>query len=789
MNAGSAASKASPSAVLQDGSVPNPNNDADTSPVGGKVRKIGIHGARGTGKTCYLACLYGQRVTEAAAVTFCDDHSIDHLQAAWKILEKGDVPDATALTLPTELHFAVHAGGIGWDVQTRDYAGTLVQRSNTGLPELKQEVKEWLKSCHAVLLFLNIDSRNDARDSAVKDRHDELDLLLTELRRLSPDGNTIGRPLALLLTKWDVQGEISDNEDREKERALKYLDGRPALKQIADALKNCGDRVEVFPVSAFGAHRNGNKPPAGGPKPFGLHAPLVWAVQRSDEMLMDRACREAERCAGTHLRWWQRRYGAAANWYRELIDRHGVNKGPIAEKARAELQAWQSKQLHRRWLQTAVSLAVVFLLFLGGLSWIDFHDRQRALASLTDATMDPGTVKQDCERYVMTWNPLSRVLGLTAEIDQKWTEYRVGREQQDLETLEDFRSRNDAEEAAARCQRQCELFLQRWPGSNRASMVKGWETEYTARANEYERCRLLDQEYRGLLESLNKLGENYEKLMAECDNFLKRFPEPEHRARAAIFRDVHSRRASYEEARQEKAWAEVVNFQRQNPRSFDEIIKRANNYKKDPRVRYAREAKDLVDLNVSLWDQDEYEKVRSATLAANDYDFNAIIAAESACRNYLKGATLKRCADEVQKWLNWVDDLKVEKKYSFKIKSVAIPSGSAVSNGNYGTRVFVSVDDVTFDTGWHPGDNPIIDKEMGPIPFKLGSNYNLKLTVEKYNVFAAGNPTASASDLNKFIIGTLNKRFVVVCRNGKNVEVFLECSAAVPPTLPPYPEK
>jgi hypothetical protein len=41
----------------------------------GKVRHIGIHGARGTGKTSYLACLYGHRATEQATVSFSCDTS------------------------------------------------------------------------------------------------------------------------------------------------------------------------------------------------------------------------------------------------------------------------------------------------------------------------------------------------------------------------------------------------------------------------------------------------------------------------------------------------------------------------------------------------------------------------------------------------------------------------------------------------------------------------------------------------------------------------------------------
>ena len=104
-------------------------------PRAGKLREFGIHGARGAGKTCYLACLYGQRATEQTAITFSDDHSIDHLRTAWKLLERGEVPDATALTLPTELHMSLSANGLAWNItNTGDYVVLWSSVRRTGVP-------------------------------------------------------------------------------------------------------------------------------------------------------------------------------------------------------------------------------------------------------------------------------------------------------------------------------------------------------------------------------------------------------------------------------------------------------------------------------------------------------------------------------------------------------------------------------------------------------------------------------------------------------------------------------
>ncbi len=795
MSADNIGSRLTPSNAPPGHAAPKADGRRELTPAPGQLRRIGIHGARGTGKTCYLACLYGQRAAEAAAVTFCDDESIDHLKAAWGVLERGEVPDATALTLPTELRLAVHSGGLGWSASTRDYAGTLVQRSDTGVPELKEEVREWLASCHAVLLFLNIEVRDDARDSAVRERHDELDLLLTHLRKLSPDGNTIGRPLALLLTKWDVQGAVSGDEGQEKRRAMEYLRGRPALRQIADGLKNCGDRVEVFPVSAFGAHRHGNKPPDGGPRPFGLHAPLVWALEKADEMLFERARREADRCAGPHRRWWERRYGRAVRAYRELIEGLGVNKGPITEKARQELKGLETRR-NRRWaLLSGAVLSLTAVLVLCGLYWQDALEYDRTRNCLADVTRAPETVKHDCDLYAGSWNPFAHVLGHSGEIKEKEKAYREGREEQEFTGLEDFCKRNGEGREAGECDEKCEEFLRRWPGSTHASGVMVWKAEHHARAVAYQRELDFDREYHALEEMRLKLGDNYEKFAAECEGFLKRFPKNQYGSRGATFDKVERMRESCKAAGEEKEWAEVVNYERQNPKNFDAIIKRAEAYYNKPgrEDRQKKTALDTIELTKVRWDRSEYEKVRAASQAAQAAgDFDSVSAAENMARQYLSSThPIKRCQTEVRQWVNWVEGLKAGQDYYFTIKSVYIPTGSHLDWFNNDTKVYGQFNGAAFDTGWgFFGNNPQIEKKMGPVPFRLGTPATLELTVEKYFHIAFSNARAVGKVENdRFLLSKLNGTFVATCSKNKQVEVRLECPAAVPPSLPPYPDK
>lgn len=702
----------SPASPTKDSRTPN----APPTPSG-KERRLGIHGARGTGKTCYLACLYGHRATDKAAVTFSNDHSIDHLQTAWKVLEGGNVPDATALTLPTELALSLQADGLGWAIPTRDYAGALVQRSESGVPELKQEVKEWLGGCHAILLFVNC----DADDAALKERHDELDLLITELKRLSPDGNTISRPLALLLTKWDVQGVISMYYQEERHRSLNYLNSRPALKQIADALRNCGDRVELFPVSAFGSSCENNKPPKDGPRPFGLLEPLTWIVQKTDEMLLERARRDAEQSAGSHLWWWQRRYGKAVACYQNLEKEHGINKGPTHQQARSELSAWRTKLYKRRAWQGALAIAVVATAAISALLWEEQNSRDRTLAALNDASMSPEDVNRACERYLSSPNPVTKWFGVRDDIARKLESYRSAREGQDFVALEEYRKTNLADEKADTCCERCHDFLERWPSSTHAAIVKGWETDDRSRAEAYRADLRFDEEYRRLLATLQSIGENYDKAIAACNIFLGQFPEAQFPKRRNQRKEIEQTLVANEKAKSEKDWAVVVNYERQNPTNFDEIIRIATDYANKPGAAYRKEAQQMIDRTEVRWDRTEYEKVRIAAREVKDSD--SIQAAEQAARRYLGGThPLKRCEEDVKRWLKWCDGLKEERDYYIEVKSISIPADSALAESTVteDPRVHIELNGKRYTTAWYKGRNPQIGKKLGPFRLKWG---------------------------------------------------------------------
>ena len=93
--------------------------------------------------------------------------------------------------------------------------------------------------------------------------------------------------------------------------------------------------------------------------------------------------------------------------------------------------------------------------------------------------------------------------------------------------------------------------------------------------------------------------------------------------------------------------------------------------------------------------------------------------------------------------------------------------------------------------GWHKGVNPQIGgTPLGPYRFKWGRRGTLKIRLEQHNLVAGPN-VANSDDFSDdlFILGKANGTIFARCENNKNNEVRLECPAAVPPTLPPYPDK
>jgi hypothetical protein len=594
-----------------------------------KVRNIGIHGARGTGKTCYLACcLYGQSVAEDVAIILGDSPSLFSLQNAWAVLTRGELPQANAVTVPDEICFSLQADRLRWQVRTKDYAGSLVQLSDTGVSELRREVREWLVRSDSVLILLNADLC--AEDPDARERMSEIEVLLDQLLANSPDGNTVAKPLALLLTKWDVRGQISDDPMQEEPRARAYLQTHPVFQQIANKIDQAGDRVKVFPVSAFGSHRNGNLPPTGGPQPFNLHAPFVWAVQKADEMLYESAKRVADSWAGPERQW--KRYSRAISCYTDLIKKAGINKGPVYDQIWRELQPLKRARFKRRCRLFPLAAIILCAVVFGGLSCEDAPRYSRVVdalirseqlvespASAHEALKSlPTDLDTVCQPYLETLNPLSgwsghkqKVRDRRADLLVRWDE-RISMElKQDYQQVEDCRAVHPSDSEAQERLERCEAFLTKWPESPYKTRVVGFHTADDAALARFKRCQQFDVAYEEWQEKITALGDKHDAIVAECHDFLKRFPKSGYVECKAKLENVELMRGQVIAAKDDSAWADVDKFARENPKKYDEIISKANDYRlrTNPPPRFLAEAEKLIAQKEQEKDNDAWAEV------------------------------------------------------------------------------------------------------------------------------------------------------------------------------------
>lgn len=446
------------------------------TPLATEARRIGIHGTRNAGKTCFLGCLYGHRTDEQVTVTFADDATISYLRGVWEELRQQRLPAATAMGLPTELRLGV--GGPTEQpplaVRLCDYAGALVQplasQASPLARELSRGAKEWLASSHAILFFLD-SSRPEW------EQIDALDLLLTELAKPRGDGPAVALPLGLVLTKWDSQGRVSPDAAHEEERALAYLRAQPVFGQVWRKLTEGGERVKVFPVSAFGNETRDNRPPpADRLIPCHIHAPLLWAARQAEEVLLDAARAEAQ----GHLdRAWKLfdlpllnrpDHAAALAVYDKLRRDYGITQGPLAEGIRQETEAIRATRRQHH-LRRAAPFAASFALLLLGMGWLARSGAEQEMAALEEfrqvhaAWEDASDRMAQAERFLSLWR--SRLLPAARERVEEWCreDSAAAREQEACRAAHQEGQRLEGEQQFSEAIAQYRGFTDRFPQS------------------------------------------------------------------------------------------------------------------------------------------------------------------------------------------------------------------------------------------------------------------------------------------------------------------------------------
>lgn len=763
--------------LLDELSPPEVTNVVAVPESGPRLRQLGIHGPRQSGKTCYLTVLHRFRKTDDAAAVIKDEATGAYLEEVWNnYLALGRHTPRTAGT-PTHIRFDLQAAGHTWEVQTRDYPGERVQRP------VDAETKLWLESCDAILVF--VDSTSPPEQLA--ERLNEVDLLLSALRELSHDGHTIARPLALVLTKWDTQGPLAAADpEREEQRALAFLTARPEFRQLYHALLQAGhpDRVKVFPVSAFGANRGGTDPPEGGPRtPLNLHAPLVWAMRLGDERLVESAKRRADE--RLRRRWSD--YRGALGEYDRLVNDKGINKGPLFEE---EVEP-ERKHLRQRWQRRklrTVAVLLPLLLVLGGLTLVLMDQRgyEQALSALDDREQRPEQVAEVCRRYAATWNPAGRVLGRVRKVEEALTSTLHRREAKEFTDLREFRERHKGGDGARLRAEHCRAFLERWPSSDNVPQVSTWEKEDIATTAAHERATEHRADYEALCERVKVLSANeqYDRILEEYTAFVKKWSVGEYT------RTVHQRTEAALTARANKYWTAVVRFEQGHPHDHEAIINKASKFAVSAVARIREQANKMMVRHQREWDREDYEAVRKACNEARDPE--GVRLARRRAQDYVAtDSPPRRRKAAVQRWLDWFETLQKQQDYRIKVRTVEIPRGSDLRDfyGKERVRVHIRIGGVSHVTGWHKGKGTIeLGDEIGPFKGIWGKEQTIEVTAEEYDTISRNDKATGRKTDATFVLFWADGVFTVRCKKNKDVKVYLECARVIAPRLPAYEE-
>ncbi len=237
--------------------------------------QIGIHGPHDSGKTSYYAALYAKRTEDEASLQLQDTETIEYLEQRWRVVELGRAMERTQIARLEFIRCSIATEGGQSEVVAVDYPGAMVERTENG-SLLAREVIAWIKKSDAICLLVDAETLHKEAEDRLVERNNEIDLLITALR----NGRRIGKPVALIITKWDLISSSLSAPEEEGHKLREFVEGYAKLKEMVKGLElSCSD-FKLFMVSSFGGNEAGSRPPKGGARPFNTLAPLVWCVER-----------------------------------------------------------------------------------------------------------------------------------------------------------------------------------------------------------------------------------------------------------------------------------------------------------------------------------------------------------------------------------------------------------------------------------------------------------------------------------------------------------------------------
>ncbi len=347
-------------------------------------KRVAFFGHRNVGKTTLLAMSYREASSgrvPGLRIAATDARTAKYLGEKIAQLESGQ-PMVGSLA-ETELKLRLYHGPARIDLVVKDYQGEHVALGSD------EPIHQFFADCDAV--FLCLDPEGSIDSSERRCRQQEIENLVERYIERSEDVS-IGRPVALLLTKFDrvLPSDLAFDGASSAERIDRLVAERYGMTK--HALAAHAPEGAIFAVSSFGPGAVGNRPPAE-LRPMGLESPLAWAAEQleaRDRTDMNRLTEMADaelprmnRCMIAY----ERRYPRSNRSYefRSRLETHnrkrrrrrivrGVAAGLLAVAA---LAGYDFFAYHRtRWIERAGESAAPAV----ARQWSELLDRHPSLA-------------------------------------------------------------------------------------------------------------------------------------------------------------------------------------------------------------------------------------------------------------------------------------------------------------------------------------------------------------------------------------------------------------------------
>jgi hypothetical protein len=347
-------------------------------------KRIALFGHRNVGKTTLLAMFYRQGSTgqvPGLRLAAGDPASAEYLADKIAQIESGQPPAGTLAE--TELRLRLYHGPARLDLIVKDYQGEHVTLGSD------EPIQAFFADCDAVLLCF--DPEGSSLPAERRRREQEVENLLERYIDRSRDGTT-GRPVALLLTKFDRVLARADEtapafDDPSAWGAGEFVEQHYGMTY--HALARHVPHGAIFAVSSYGPGARDSRPPAE-LHPLGLEAPLCWLAEQLEasdeeqlEWLWDLASEDVPRLARC-VAAYERRYPRS--------DR--------AARFRARLRALKRERRRKH----VVRLAATAALGLAGLAGYDAWGFHRALAFESEPDNAALAVARHWSE-VLAWHP------------------------------------------------------------------------------------------------------------------------------------------------------------------------------------------------------------------------------------------------------------------------------------------------------------------------------------------------------------------------------------------------